>query len=429
MAKINYYLRNNKAKSPTPIILYIHYKSVRFKFPTNETIDPKFWDSDKQEVKRIKNFPTHPEFNIRLRNIKTLAENLLREYQNDNENQSPTPEQFTEIVRNKLNPPPESKKLDLFDFCKEYLKECETRLNEKSGKPISKNTILVYKQAFRELEGFKTKFYKNRPFDFENIDYYFYTQFQKYLIVDKNYSTNTVGKHTKTLKSFFLEAQARGLMPNFVSRKFKSVSEKTDAIYLDVEELKTLFYLDLTDNPKLERVRDLFIVGTWSGLRFSDFTKIKAENIKNGFIEKQTQKTNETVVIPIHKHVEAIISRYKGKTPNSLPKPLSNQKMNDYLKELGEIAEINEIVTQTFTKGGIQVSVSKPKYKLITTHTARRSFATNQYLAGFPSISIMKLTGHQTEKAFMKYIKVTPREHAQSLKRLWETLEPKMKIA
>ena len=431
MAKINYYLRDKNALSPTPILLYIHYKNVRFKFPTNETIDPKFWDSEKQEVKRTKNFPTNPEFNLRLRNIKTIAEDLLREYQNDNEQQSPTPEQFNEIVRKKLNPTPEAqiKKLDLIGFCEDYLKDCETRLNEKSGKPISKTTIRVYKQAFRELEAYNAKYYKNRIFDFEQIDYYFYTQFQKYLINEKNYSTNTVGKHTKTLKSFFLEAQARGLMPNFVARRFKSVSEQTDAIYLDVEELNTLFNLDLSHNSRLERVRDLFIVGSWTGLRFSDFTRIAAENIKNGFIEMQTQKTGETVIIPIHRHVEAIMSRYEGKTLNSLPIPMSNQKMNDYLKELGELAGINETINQTFTKGGKKVSVNYPKYQLITTHSARRSFATNQYLAGFPSISIMKLTGHRTEKAFMKYIKVTSKEHAQKLLELWNNQSSKMKIA
>lgn len=431
MAKINYYLRDKNAQSPTPILLYVHYKNVRFKFSTNETIDPKYWDIEKQEVKRTKNFPTHPEFNLRLRNIKTIAEDLLREYQNDNDHQSPTPEQFNEIVRSRLNPTPEPqiKKLDLIGFCHDFLNECETRLNDKSGKPISKTTIRVYKQAFRELEAYKAKYYKNRIFDFEQIDYYFYTQFQKYLITERNYSTNTVGKHTKTLKSFFLEAQARGLMPNFVSRKFKSISEQTDAIYLDVKELNTLFNLDLSNNPRLERVRDLFIVGTWTGLRFSDFTRIEAENIKNGFIEMQTQKTSEIVVIPIHNHVEAIMSRYEGRTPNSLPKPMSNQKMNDYLKELGELAGIAETINQTFTKGGKKLSVNYPKYELITTHSARRSFATNQYLAGFPSISIMKLTGHRTEKAFMKYIKVTPRETAENLKAFWDRKEPNMKIA
>ena len=431
MAKINCYLRDRNATTATPIVLFVHYKNIRYKCPTNESIEPKFWDFTKQEVKPTRTFPTHPEFNVRLRTIKTIAEDLLRQYQNDNEQHCPTPEQFKELLKNKLDPTPkpEIKELNLLSFCEEYLKECETRLNEKTGKPISKTTIRVYKQAFRELKKFKDKHYKNRKFDFEQIDYFFYTQFQKYLIAEQNYSTNTVGKHTKTLKSFFLEAQARGLMPNFVPRKFKSISEQTDAVYLDTGELNVLYNLDLSDNTRLEKIRDLFLVGCWTGLRFSDFTRIEAENVSKEFIEIQTQKTGETVVIPIHDHVRAIMKRYEGKTTNSLPLPISNQKMNDYLKELGELADFTDTQSQTYTKGGKRITTNYLKFELITTHTARRSFATNQYLAGFPSISIMKLTGHRTEKAFMKYIKVTPKEHAQKLLEMWKRQDIKLKIA
>lgn len=431
MAKINFYLRDRNAITSTSIILFVHYKDTRYKVSTNESIEPKFWDFTKQEVKQTKTFPTHPEFNVRLRNIKTIAEDLLRQYQNNNEQQSPTPEQFKEILNSKLDPTPkpEIKKQNLLGFCEEYLKECETRLNESNGKPLSKATLLVYKQAYRELKSFKELHYKNRKFDFEHIDYFFYTQFQKYLIVDKNYSTNTVGKHIKTVKSFFLEARERGLMPNFVSRKFKSVSERTDAVYLDTDELNILFDLDLSNNTRLEKIRDLFLVGCWTGLRFSDFTRIKAENVSNEFITITTQKTGETVVIPIHDHVRAIMERYEGKTINSLPLPISNQKMNDYLKEVGELAEFTDTQSQTYTKGGKKITTNYLKFELITTHTARRSFATNAFLAGFPSISIMKLTGHRTENAFMKYIKVTPKEHAQKLLEMWKRQNVKLKIA
>jgi integrase len=91
---------------------------------------------------------------------------------------------------------------------------------------------------------------------------------------------------------------------------------------------------------------------------------------------------------------------------------------------LGEIAGFEETVSETITKGGIRQTVNYPKSELITTHTARRSFATNQYLAGFPATSIMKITGHRTEKAFMKYIKITPREHANKLRELWKQNTP-----
>jgi integrase len=428
MANINFYLRDKNSVSSTPIILFVQFNRVRYKISTNETIAPKYWDDKKQRVKS--GLIGHAEFNRRLNTLKTTTETILREYQNENNLQNPSPEKFRELIKEKLYPETVTKESenDLFRFCENYLLEYETKLNPKTGKPISPNTLRVYKQAFRELQGFKSKHYKNRPFNFEHIDYYFYTQFQKYLITDRLYSTNTVGKHIKTLKSFFLEAHARGLMPNFISSKFKSVSEKTDTIYLTVEELDTLFNLDLSNNPRLEKVRDLFLVGAWTGLRFSDYSDIKPENINDGFIELTTKKTNSEVVIPIHAHVEAIISKYKGVTFNSLPTSISNQKMNEYLKELGQLAGLDEKINITYTKGGKTISANYSKYELLSTHTARRSFATNQYLLGVPTITIMKLTSHQTEKAFMKYIRVTPKEHAQKLKELWLGQNPKMKI-
>lgn len=423
MAKINFYLRDKEADTPTPILMFVSYKGQRLtKYPTGETIDPQFWDSKTQRPKQTKKFPERPEFKTRLDNIEVLANNILRQYMNDNDQQPPTVETFRILLNQSLNKTPkkeEVKPLDLFGFMDSYLMEYETRIFEKTGRPITKTTMRVYKQAFRVLKEFKENEYKKRPFSFAQIDYHFYTQFQQYLI-KQNFSTNTIGKHIRTLKTFFLEAQERGLMPHFSPKKFKSVSEPSDAIYLNGREINILFELDLNQNPRLEKVRDLFLVGCWTGLRFSDFTRIKKENMDGEFIEMETQKTGEVVVIPIHWQVEAILKRYEGKTPNSLPKPISNQKMNNYLKELGKIAGFEETVSETITKGGIRQTVNYPKSELITTHTARRSFATNQYLAGFPATSIMKITGHRTEKAFMKYIKITPREHANKLRELWK---------
>jgi len=431
MAKTKFYLRDKETDSTTPILMFVSYNGQRLtKYPTGETIDPLYWDSKTQRAKQTKKFSTYPEFNTRLDNLKTLAENTLRQYMNDNDQQPPTVEMFRDLLNQSLNKTPkkeEVKPLDLFGFIDEFLKEHETRINEKTGKPTAKSSLKVYRQSLRVLKEFKEKNYKNREFSFAQIDYYFYTQFQQYLL-KQNFATNTIGKHIRTLKTFFLEAQERGLMLNFSPKKFKSVSESTDAIYLNESELNTLFELDLNMNPRLEKIRDLFLVGCWTGLRFSDFTGIKKENIDGEFIEVETQKTGEVVVIPIHRQVEAIMKRYKGKTLNSLPKPISNQKMNEYLKELGQLAGFNETVSESITKGGIKQTVNHPKWELITTHTARRSFATNQYLAGFPSTSIMKITGHRTESSFMKYIKVTPREHANQLRDLWRKNTP-FKIA
>jgi len=219
------------------------------------------------------------------------------------------------------------------------------------------------------------------------------------------------------------EATERGINTNlaFRSKRFQVVSENTPSIYLSEVELEELYKLDLSSNPRIERVRDLFLIGCWTGLRFSDFSNITQENIQDDQIEITTKKTVEPVIIPFHPVVKGIMSKYRGKYPNSLPPAISNVKMNEYLKELGSMTEGLQITASTMiTKAGIQKTTQHKKYELLTTHTARRSFATNLYLSGFPSISIMAITGHRTEKAFMRYIKITPDNNAKNLRLHWQ---------
>jgi integrase len=422
MAKISFYLRDKDADKPTPVQMFVSYGGVRLtKYPTGETIHPKYWDFKAKRVRQTKSYEGHSEFNTRLSNLSKKAEGLLRKYMNDHDQQLPTVEEFRALLDATLSRTPKAQKakpIDLVTFLDSYLKEYETKINEKTGRPITSGSLVAYKQAIRVFKEFKAAVYKNKEFSFEQINPEFYAQFQRYL-VQQNFATNTIGKHIKTLKTFLLEAQERGLItiPNL--RKFKTLSEPVEAIYLNEDEINTLFELDLTKNTRLEKVRDLFLVGCWTGLRFSDFTRIRPENMDGEFIEIQTQKTGETIVVPIHEQVKAIMQRYEGKTFNSLPKPLTNQKMNEYLKELGKKAGFEDMVSETMTKGGVRKTVNYPKHELITTHTARRSFATNQYKAGFPAKSIMMITGHRTEASFYKYIKVTPREAANKLRELW----------
>ena len=132
-------------------------------------------------------------------------------------------------------------------------------------------------------------------------------------------------------------------------------------------------------------------------------------------------------MIPIHPLVREVMLKYDGKYPNSLPPALSNQKMNDYLKVICEKVECLKVNIETeYVKGGVEVSEDKMKWELVTTHTARRSFATNVYKSGFPAISLMKITGHRTEKAFLLYIKVTPEENAKKLLSHWNLYPQKM---
>ena len=120
------------------------------------------------------------------------------------------------------------------------------------------------------------------------------------------------------------------------------------------------------------------------------------------------QKTDKPVFVPLNPQIRAILTKYNGIPP----RVLTNQRMNDYLKEIAQLADLNEKVTMSQTKGGLKVTKTLHKWELVTTHTARRSFATNAYLQGDPSLDIMRLTGHRTETSFMKYIKISNEEVA-----------------
>lgn len=154
-------------------------------------------------------------------------------------------------------------------------------------------------------------------------------------------------------------------------------------------------------------------LGAFTGLRFSDFSRLEWKNITNtGTISIQTQKTGTKVVIPIHPVVREILDR-----GYDFSSSMSDQKINRYIKEVGKIAGIDGMVTINRNVGGRTVTESVPKYSLITTHTARRSFATNAYKSGVPTIAIMKITGHREESTFLRYIKVSEEENAEMLKR------------
>jgi site-specific recombinase XerD len=341
---------------------------------------------------------------------------------NDHNNKVPNPENLKLILDKELKKiePKTEKEKSFFPFFENLINQSVNggRVQPTSGKPYSKATIQVYKNTFRRLKEFQAT--RKRIIDFNTIDIDFYTDFTEYLSKRLNLATNTIGKDIKTIKTILNEATERGINTNlqFKSRKFSSTSEQTDSIYLSEIELSEIEDLDLSNNQRLNNVRDLFLVGCYTGLRFSDFSILKPDQMKNGFIEiKEQTKTGNPVVIPIHPVVSRITKKHNGE----LPRAITNQKFNDYLKEIGIMVQsLHTPFETTITKGGLKILKRLNKYELLTTHTARRSFATNEYLNGTPTITIMAITGHRTEKAFLRYIKLNPTDHAQLLKLHWE---------
>lgn len=431
MAKFNFNLKNPKAKGETPIILRVNYDYKSVRFFIGESIEPKFWDKEKQRAKETSKFPTHPEFNQRLKDIDSTAQSIFRRYQNDNNHQAPAPGEYKKLLEEAIRGTKSGIPKTFFEFTEWFIAQTRKRL-ESEGKTSTRSDVAgSYNQTIICIRDFAKD--KNRRIDFDSIDTDFYNDFKEYLqavkIITKEdgtelrkygFSLNNVGKHIKNLKRILNEAQAPNGDPaksvnkfnHHKSKYFKVPKVEVDAIYLNEKELQAMYDLDLSNNSRLEKVRDLFLVGCWTGLRFTNFTNIRSQDIKGDFIHMETAKSGEKVVIPIHWTVKEIMKKY-SEYDNSLPPAISNANMNLYLKELGKLLDsLHTMVSIEQNRAGTTVHKKKPKYELLTTHTARRSFATNMYFDGIPTVTIMKITGHKTEKAFLSYIRVTPEEHA-----------------
>jgi len=139
---------------------------------------------------------------------------------------------------------------------------------------------------------------------------------------------------------------------------------------------------------------------------------LTAENItEEGLIKIMAQKTSKTIFAPMTPRVKRIFEKYDYQ----LPKPICNQNYNRYLKDIARMAGITTPVTRTRTIRGVLTTTTVPKYQRVSSHTARRSFATNAYIAGLPTFSIMKITGHKTEEAFLLYIRISAEESAKKM--------------
>lgn len=286
----------------------------------------------------------------------------------------------------------------------QYIDHIITTSNNKES------TLRSYKVVRKNINDFQNKY--NRVLTYKNVDIDFYNEFIKYLTTSLNLSKNTIGTRIKILKTFLNMANEQGVNVNrdYQKRAFSKPSEVSENIYLNIDELNQMYKLNGL-SEYLERVRDLFIFGADCGLRYSDLVRISKENITdNDTILIRTQKTSTTIETPITPRMYQILEKYNYELPK-----ISNQKYNQYLKDVARMANINERVSITSTKGGLLVTKNYEKWELVTAHTSRRAFATNAYLNNVPTLAIMAITGHKTESAFLKYIKVTNKENARKL--------------
>jgi integrase len=463
MAEACFYLRKGTKDSAkdftTKQPIYASCRLLKGKeqlvYSTGYKILPKYWDFEKTKVKNVTHVSNKDEINTYLSNLRELInkaveiygelveplnKNLLKEfldksvesYKTKKDSEEPikigkyalnryalTSDDLEATISNFLTPQPEAQtKLSLFEYIEQFIHEAETGYRLIDGvKRYAVRSIQRYRSTQKLLTDFQATYSRN--LDFETVDLTFYKDFSSYMVTVKDYAPETMGKHITALKTFLREATEEGINQNldYQKKTFKVVSKSNEEsvnIALNEDELLEMYQLDLSANQRLERVRDLFIIGANTGLRFSDFTDIKPENIREdkqgAYLEIIQFKTKRKVVIPIDSTVKTILQKYD----NVLPEAVSNQKFNDYIKEVAQLCtSLQGMEFLSYVKGGKNIEENVERWKMISSHTARRSMATNAYERGTPVLSIMAITSHSTEKAFMAYIKTSKRKQAE----------------
>ena len=418
--EVSFYLTRAEEGKQTALYAHIRYPSHKFKYYLSERIDPQFWNSKDQQAKKTNRFPGYMEFNRRLGKIRDKIKDIYTAYRNDHGGNLPTPAMIKDLIDKELKGQVENGYKTFISFFEDLYNGSVTgsRVQPKTGKPFARTTIKNYKTAIDHLKAFEL--FRKRKIEFEDINIEFHADFTEFLIKKYKLAPNTIGTDMKSVKMVMNEATERGLSKNYQykSRKFSIAKETINSIYLTQNELAEMLQVDFTANSRLERVRDMFIVGCYTGLRFSDLSLLKPANVQDGFIKITQLKTDHEIVIPVHPVVRDILEKYKGR----LPKPISNQKTNAFLKEIGQQCPLlDATVAQSFTKAGVRVLQNFKKWELVGSHTARRSFCTNEFLAGTPAELIMQISGHKSAAAFRLYLRLTPTEGAQKMKDLWAT--------
>lgn len=407
---VHFRLKPEDSSGYSLIYLQFVYQGRRLFFSFGQAIRPADWNDKKQRVKNKQTTTEDGKFalNDLLDNLEKIC---YKTYNDSLKDGIPEPDVLKEamvqfIDQNHQPEKQQSGKPTLFSLGQRFV-DGEIKFR---GRDKSKSSLKNYHAVLKHLKDYAT--YSKSKVDFDNITLDFFYSYVTYLKKAKKLAANTIAKDISILKVFMGEAIDLGYTDNmqFRHKKFFYQEEETEHVYLTEQELHKIYNVQIS-NKKLDQVRDLFIFGAWVGLRFSDFSNIKPENIvkidDDYFIKVITQKTKELVIIPCNPVIIEIFEKYKHNS-NMLPRTISNQKFNEYIKDVCKLAELNEV--------GRLSSRSKDKlWQLVSSHTARRSFATNFYLQGFPTIDLMRITGHKTERSFLKYIRVTKLDTAKRL--------------
>jgi integrase len=287
---------------------------------------------------------------------------------------------------------------------------------ERNKASRAKRSLGVYFQLKNHLEAFES--WSGSKVTFARIGRSFFEEFQNYLIEERTtLNNNTIAKQLSTLKTLLGYARKHEIEMSQSYRDFTIRRQKLEVITLSESEYRTLKIANLKGVSRHEKARDIFIFLCATSMRFSDYDQFKREHIKGSTIQLTMKKGSKPWEIPLNPDSLSILEKYR-ELAEPLPK-ISNAKLSKYIKEVCEVAEINESIEIVRYKGAEPIRNVHPKHKLVSAHTGRKTFCTLSLERGASVETVMKWSGHESYASFKRYVNLSRSHSISEMERVW----------
>jgi len=393
------HLKRPDSDSPTPVFILFSADGQRTKIYTGINVLSQHWDREEQRVKTGKGYP---KTNTYTNDSLTLMRDQLVEYYAKRRAAGVVPgskelRAAIEPVKGEEGEGKQTRTLSFFTCYEEWVENCEV-----TKRP---NTIKTYRTTLRHLREYAQ--HARLTLTFEGLDAGFGDKFPAYLIKQRQLTDAVVKKNITILKTFLAYATDRGLNENYAYKRYSWKHREPPILTLTKDELLAIAALDLSSTPYLDNARALFLMGCYTGLRYSDIVSLRPEHVYGRSLRLTTTKTSDSLLIPLREEAHALVLRMMDNQVH----PITNQRLNEYVKMLGHLACIDRPTERVRYQGGKrQPGLAVPKYELLTCHTARRTFVTQALKDGMRPETVRKITGHKSLKAFSRYIEVADRD-------------------
>lgn len=407
-----FFLKEPKSRNETPIYI-IHFVVVEkknFKFSTGQKIKPDDWDFENRMPKTKRGAA-----GVKLRNITTIlrqySDLLEEQIENADLNNTPlTSKGLRDAFNNKFRKKSEPQKLTFPETIQLFI----VAKNKSGAQSPSWNQ--KYGNLKKKIEHFEE--YTGKPIKFSDIDSDWideYSGFLRQINVEKfkPHNDNTLYRNINFLFTFLKWARGKHHTLDLDQIKNPVRKYQADDVHLTEDEVKAIEELELP-RESLERARDLFLIGIYSGQRFSDYSVFEKADVVGDLLIKRAEKTENESFIPLHPRLKNLLEKYDWKLPR-----ISGQNFNPHIQEICKLAGINEEFKETIYRGNKKEVLYKPKYEMVGSHTARRTFITLAAEKGMPDHIIMKITGIRDPKTLQKYKKTSQRSVIEQMEKMW----------